>query len=287
MTVQMIQERLNAYNCANLQEEEQALREIMQDVILAGLARTDYFKQAEFQGGTCLRIFHGIGRFSEDLDFVLAEPDTHFSLSTFLPAALRELTAYGFRFEVTDRSQADAVVKKAFIKDDSIGKLLEFDYIGEDRSRKKIRIKIEVDTNPPAGATVLTRYLTFPFAAPVRMHDIPSLFSGKIHALLCRKYIKGRDWYDLVWYLSQKASVNFGLLSSQLSQAGPWEGQAVKVSGEWCREQLLLKVRTIDWDAARREVAPFVRDHERPSLDVWSIDFFSSIIDGHHWSAAP
>lgn len=281
MTLQMVQERLNTYSCVNMQEEEQALREITQDVILAGLARTDYFKHAQFHGGTCLRIFHGIGRFSEDLDFVLKAPDRGFSLDNYLPIALRELTAYGFKFEVVDRSKAETTVKKAFIKDDSIGKLLEFDFIRANRSMKKIKIKIEVDTNPPLGATSLTRYLTFPFPASVTVHDVPSLFAGKLHALLCREYIKGRDWYDFVWYISQKAEVNYSLLRSQTDQAGPWKGEDLEVSPKWCFGELLKKVKTLDWEAAKREVVPFVRSHERPSLEVWGIDFFSSLIEAY------
>ena len=281
MTVQIIQERLNTYSSANMQEEEQALREITQDVILAGLARTDFFKHAAFQGGTCLRIFHGIERFSEDLDFVLKAPNREFSLEDYLPIALRELTAYGFKFEIADRSKADKTVKKAFIKDDSIGKLLEFDFIKVNRPVKKIKIKIEVDTNPPSGANSLTRYLTFPFPASVAVHDIPSLFAGKLHALLCREYIKGRDWYDFVWYISQKAEVNYPLLRSQINQTGQWKGDGLEISQEWCFEELLKKVKTLDWKAAKREVMPFVRSHERPSLKVWEIDFFSSLIESY------
>ncbi len=281
MTLQMIQERLNTYSCVNMQEEELALREITQEVILAGLARTELFKHAAFHGGTCLRIFHGIERFSEDLDFVLMVPDHGFSLEDHLPIALRELTAYGFKFEVIDRSEAGKMVKKAFIKDDSIGKLLEFDFIKVNRSVKKIKIKIEIDVNPPLGAGSLTRYLTFPFPASVTVHDVSSLFAGKLHALLCREYIKGRDWYDFVWYISQKADVNYPLLHSQIDQAGPWQGENLEVSQEWCFAELLKKIKILNWEAAKREVMPFVKNHERPSLDVWGVGFFSSLIESY------
>ncbi len=279
MTVQIIQDRLNTYSCANIQEEEQALREITQEVILAGLARTDFFKHAAFHGGTSLRIFHGTGRFSEDLDFVLMAPAPGFTLEDYLPITCRELGSYGFKFEMIDRSKVDRMVKKAFVKDDSIGKLLEFDFIKVNRSMKKIKVKIEVDANPPSGAGSLTRYLTFPFPASVTVHNLESLFAGKLHALLCREYIKGRDWYDFVWFVSRKAGVNYSLLRSQINQAGPWQGENVEVSGKWCRQQLLERVKKIDWDAAKRDVEPFVRNNERPSLEVWSADFFSSLIE--------
>ena len=281
MTIEIIQKRLKKYACSSLQEEEQALREITQEVILAGLTRTDFFKYAEFHGGTCLRIFHSVDRFSEDLDFVLKEPDREFLLESYLNAALKELSAYGFNFEVVDRSKVDSAVKKAFIKDDSIGKLLELEFIKPDRSMKKIRIKIEVDSNPPSGATLETRYLTFPFPASVAAHDIHSLFAGKLHALLCREYVKGRDWYDLIWYLSQKEDVNYQLFSAQIDQTGPWQGRKIDISEEWCFGELKKKAETLDWNAACREVSPFVRDRERPSLSVWGVDFFHSLIDGY------
>lgn len=279
MTIGIIQERLKNYACSSLREEEQALREITQEVILAGLSRTDFFKYAQFHGGTSLRIFHGVDRFSEDLDFVLRLPDKKFSLKGYLKSALRELSAYGFSFEVADRSKVDNTVKKAFIKDDSIGKLLELDFIRPDRSMKKIRVKIEVDTNPPLGAKAVIRYLTFPFPASITVHDIGSLFSGKLHALLCREYVKGRDWYDLIWYLSQKETVNYSLFRTQINQSGPWQGQHIAVSKEWCFGELKKKVKTVDWDEARREVSPFIRDRARPSLELWGVEFFNALVN--------
>jgi predicted nucleotidyltransferase component of viral defense system len=281
MTLAIIQERLKKYACLSVQEEEQALREITQEVVLAGLARTDFFKYARFHGGTCLRIFHGIERFSEDLDFVLEQEDPEFPLERYLEAGLRELSAYGFSFEIGDRSKAEAAVKKAFVKDDSIGKLLDLQFIRPDRSMKKIRIKIEVDTRPPSGARSVTRYLTFPFPASIAIHDIGSLFSGKLHALLCREYIKGRDWYDFVWYLSQGEQVNYQLLSSQIDQTGPWKGQGISVCEQWCFNEVKKKAQALDWAAARREVGPFVRERERPSLELWSADFFCSLVDDY------
>ncbi len=279
MTVAIVQQRLKKYRCSSLQEEEQAIREITQEVILAGLSRTDFFKHAEFHGGTCLRIFHAVERFSEDLDFALKVPDMGFSLEQYLRSALREVSAYGFRFEVVDRSKAESAVKKAFIKDDSIGKFLELEFMKPDRSTKKIRIKIEVDANPPLGARSVMRYLTFPFPASITVHDIHSLFAGKLHALLCREYVKGRDWYDLIWYLSQKEKVNYQLLSAQIDQVGPWKGQGLAVSQVWCFEELKKKAQILDWDSARREVSPFVKERERPSLQLWRADFFCALID--------
>ncbi|MDP8213240.1 MAG: nucleotidyl transferase AbiEii/AbiGii toxin family protein [Candidatus Zapsychrus exili] len=278
MSVDIIQDRLRSYNCQNLQEEEHALREMTQEVILAGLARSDFFKYAEFHGGTSLRIFHGTNRFSEDLDFVLMKQSADFSLEKYIQAAVRELDAYGYQFEITDKSKATSVVKKAFIKDDSIGKILEFDYIQVNPSMKKIKIKLEVDTNPPQGSGYVSKYLTFPFPASIRVHDKESLFAGKMHALLCREYIKGRDWYDLIWFCTNRVDVNYGLLSSALNQSGPWEKKGVIVSNNWCFDELRKKIESLNWDDAKNDIYPFVRDYERPSIEVWSKEFFLDLV---------
>ena len=274
MSVRMIQDRLNGYGCRSTLEEEQALREITQEIVLAGLARTDFFRQAGFQGGTCLRVFHGLDRFSEDLDFALQSPDATFVLSPYLDALAKELTAYGFALELDDRSRADRSVRVAFVKDDSLGSLLQMNYRPATGPLRKLRVKLEVDTNPPAGALLETRYLDFPSPSAVRVLDLPSLFAGKLHALLCREYLKARDWYDFVWYTSRRTPINHALLSSALVQLGPWQGQPLRTDRDWCVQQLRARIEATDWTQARNEVRRFVRSNELPSLDVWSRDFF-------------
>jgi predicted nucleotidyltransferase component of viral defense system len=208
-------------------EEEQAIREITQEVALAALGRTDFFKHAVFQGGTCLRIFYGLNRFSEDMDFILKEPDRSFELKPHVHALTDELTAYGYNIEVADRSKMDVTVRKAFLKDDSIGKVLQLNYGSQTGLLRKIRIKFEVDTNPPSGSELEIKYHDFPFVSSVVVQDKPSLFAGKVHALLCRNYIKGRDWYDFLWYTSQGVEINYQFLSSALNQQGTWRGQII------------------------------------------------------------
>lgn len=128
MSVKLIQDRLDSYNCRSNIEEEHAIREITQEVVLAALGRKEYFKDALFQGGTCLRIFYGLNRFSEDLNFILKEADKDFQLQLHLQAVSKELKAYGYDVEVTDRFRADVAVRKAFLKDDSLGKILQLKY---------------------------------------------------------------------------------------------------------------------------------------------------------------
>lgn len=274
MSVGVIQERLESYRCNSTLEEERAIREITQEIVLAALARTDFFRKAAFRGGTCLRILHGLNRFSEDLDFALMKPERGFRLEPYVPAVRREMAAYGYDIEFIDRSKAEQAVQKAFLKDDSIGELLQLNYRSRTGPMRAIRIKVEVDINPPAGAAVESRYLDFPFPQAVVVFDPRSLFAGKLHAILCRGYLKGRDWYDFVWYTARKTPVNFGLLEAAIEQNGPWRGQGVAVDRAWCLEQLVRKIESIDWEAAREDIRPFVKSHEQPSIDLWSRDFF-------------
>ena len=145
MSVKMIQDRLDGYGCRSTLEEEQALREITQEIVLAALGRTDFFQKTGFQGGTCLRIFHGVNRFSEDLDFALQNPDASFALQSYLESLAKELTAYGYGLEMDDRSKVDQAVRTAFVKDDSLGNLLRLNYKPATGPQRKLRVKLEVD----------------------------------------------------------------------------------------------------------------------------------------------
>lgn len=274
MSVTLIQERLAAYAYTSTVEEDRAVREITQEVVLAALARTNFFRHAAFQGGTCLRILHGLTRFSEDLDFALQAPDPGFRLEPYLPIIRREMAAYGYDVEFIDRSRVDQAVRTAFIKDDSLGDLLQLRYRPTTGPARMIRIKLEVDTKPPAGGTFETRYIDFPFPQATVAYDPPSLFAGKLHAVLCRRYLKGRDWFDFIWYTARRTPVNYQLLGSALAQTGPWAGSIDHVDREWCLRALESKIESIDWSRAREDVRAFVRTADLPSLDVWGPEFF-------------
>ncbi len=274
MSVAIIQERLESYGCVSALEEEQALREITQEIILAGLGRTDFFVRAAFQGGTCLRIFHGLSRFSEDLVFAMLEPFVGFALLPYLERMRLELDAYGYDLEIEDRTRAGQTVQKAFVKDDSVGKLLHLNYRSRMGPMRKLRVTLEVDTRPPAGATYEMPVMDYPFPSAVRIFDLPSLFAGKIHALLCRNYLKGRDWYDFIWYTARRTPINHALLSSALDQQGPWAGTQPQADLEWCVAHLTTAIRAIDWKQAREDVRRFLKPREWPSLELWSSEFF-------------
>lgn len=276
MSVKLIQDRLDSYHCRSNVEEEHAIREITQEVVLAALGRTEFFKHALFQGGTCLRIFYGLNRFSEDLDFILKEPDRDFQLQPHLQAVSDELKAYGYDVEIADRSKAGVAVRKAFLKDDSLGKVLQLRYVDKSGPARKIRVKFEVDTNPPSGSGMEIKYVDFPFVSSVTVQDKPSLFAGKLHALLCREYVKGRDWYDFLWYTSQNVGINYAFLSSALSQQGPWQHRDIQIDWQWCFTHLEDRVKSVDWAAAREDVRRFVKASEFPSLELWSPELFLS-----------
>lgn len=274
MSIRIIQQRLASYQCRTEIEEQQAIREISQEVLLAALGRHDFFKQALFQGGTCLRIFFGLNRFSEDMDFILRRPDPDFQLKDHLRHVAAELAAFGYNVEIVDKSKADATVKKAFLKDSSLGKVIDLSHVDQTGPPAKIRIKLEVDTNPPAASGAELHYLDFPFVSAVAVQDRPSLFAGKVHALLCREYAKGRDWYDFIWYTSQGIGVNYDFLTAAINQTGPWQGQNIMADKRWTVAEIKRKIISLDWEKTAEDVRRFVRESEQPSVDLWSEELF-------------
>lgn len=273
MSIKIIQERFDSYQCSSQQEEENALREISQGITLAALSRGDFFKKAAFQGGTCLRIFYGLERFSEDLNFILKSPNRQFSFEPYVRNMAMEFESYGYRLEVSDRSKAEDTVKKCFLKDDSLGKVLNLTHLKGVTNARKIKIKLEIDTNPPAGSDFVNKFLDFPFPFAVTLQDMPSLFAGKNHALLCREYVKGRDWYDFIWYVSRQVKMNWKFFSNGINQQGPWKEKNIKINRDWYIKEMVKKIEKIDWKAAKEEMARFLKPSAMAGLDVWSKEF--------------
>lgn len=277
MSVAAIQEKLLSYQCKTVLEQENALKEIAQEIALMALSRAGLFRVAAFMGGTCLRILYGLERFSEDLDFVLEEADPGFDWSQYIIDIREEFNSYGFDMEVKNRANVEKAVKTAFLKADSEGGLL---IIKDLRTNKpRLRIKLEIDTRPPAGSNYELKYLDFPFPYSVRTPDLPSLFSGKCHALLCRDHIKGRDWYDFIWYVARSTPINFILLNNAILQVGPWQDRDLLVTPEWLLQELTIKINDIDWDMAKQDVARFLRPRELATLEYWTKDFFLSRVE--------
>ena len=170
-------------------------------------------------------------------------------------------------------------MKKAFLKGDSIGRLLKLDYRPKTGPMRKIRIKFELDSKPPCGAGYEVRVMDFPFPAAVSLFDLPSLFAGKMHALLCREYVKGRDWYDFLWYAARSIAPNFILLAAALDQTGPWVGQKPTVDEGWCHRAMAEKIVSVDFVSLREDVRRFIRPVEVASLNLWTREFFLDRLD--------
>lgn len=274
MLSDVLRTRFEQYAPANESEQENMLKETMQHYILASLSKHGLFSEAIFHGGTCLRIVNGMPRFSEDLDFLLKTPDAHFAWQRYLSRVKRDCEQEGIEFESVDRRSCEAAVRKAFLKTDSVGSLVTFELpFGRHRARK-IRVKIEVDTNPPAGSSVETAYLMFPRPEPLTVQTLESGFALKLHALLCRSYTKGRDWYDFLWYVARTTHPALDLLANALEQQGPWAGSRPAVTHTWLAKQLSEKIASIDWSAARDDVQRFLPQSEQAALRNWERPMF-------------
>jgi predicted nucleotidyltransferase component of viral defense system len=274
MSVKIIEERLKEYSAVSQRDELNALKEVTQEIALCALARANFFTKAAFQGGSCLRIIHGLNRFSEDLDFLMFKPDKAFVWEPFLKALKLESKLYGLEFDVIDRSKADKAVKMAFLKESSFGKVFVFTHPRGVSDKQTIKIKLEIDTNPPEGSKFEKQFINFPYSFSIVAQDLPSLFASKCHALLCRPFTKGRDWFDFVWYVSKRIVPDFSHLTYAIDQEGPWKKQNVQVTKLWFHEALNKKIETIDWDDARKDTEHFLRARDREGLAIWGTEFF-------------
>lgn len=271
--IDLIQKRLLEYKVSNPIEEENALKEIVQEIILFSLWRAGFFEVAAFQGGTSLRILHGLSRFSEDIDFILIKPDGDFSWQPYLEQLVETCKEFGLKPEALDKKHMDKPIRTALIKDASIANQLNLSFMNNQNGRK-LTIKLEIDCNPPQGSHFDYAYLDFPVDFEVCHQDISSNFALKTHALLCRGYLKGRDWYDFSWYIRQGATPNLTLLKNAIEQYGPWQGQDLDVDRIWFVSALGDKISSINWKDAASDVERFLKPVEQKSLSLWSERFY-------------
>ena len=263
-------------------DKKNSIKEVVQEIILCGLSRAGFFQTAAFYGGTALRIFHGLDRFSEDLDFSLMAPDPDFHLVQYLPALEKELGAYGFHFKAEARVKAnDSAVQSAFVKGNTREHIL-LCYADENLARsiggsELIKVKFEVDTTPPKYAGFERQYRLLPIPYEINLYDMPSLFAGKLHAVICRAWksrIKGRDLYDYVFYLSKGTPVNLKHLNARLVDSG-FAGAKEDMDLDGIKQILDRRFESIDYSQAKSDVLPFIQNPA--SLDMWSKEFFLSI----------
>jgi predicted nucleotidyltransferase component of viral defense system len=278
-----VSKMLGRYQCSTENDYKNALIEIMQEIALLGLWRAKYFEHVAFYGGTALRILYGLDRFSEDLDFSLLKPRREFDLSPYLAAVQAELNGMGFNVDVHSRKKkVETATQSAFIKTGTKESLLKINVPKEVSQKLQhnavLEIKLEVDTDPPEGFETEAKTLLQPIPFSVNTFTQPDLFAGKLHAILQRKWktrVKGRDYYDFVWYIAQKIPVRLSHLEQRLRQTKGWKGKK-SLQLESLNELLKHKFAEVNIESAKEDVLPFIKD--RDAVHLWSGKFFTSLL---------
>ena len=261
---------LSAYGATTEQERRNAIFEVNQQVILAGLYNGCFFDVAAFYGGTCLRIFHGLQRFSEDMDFSLLAPDDKFDFTKYFQPIIDEFAIVGREVEIKKKDKKGfGKVESAFLKDNTDVYDVSF------QTDKSIKIKIEVDTQPPLNFRTEQKLLLQPHSFMTRCFTLPDLFAGKMHALVYRGWknrVKGRDWYDFEWYVRHNVSLDFAHLAERVRQFNNEE-----IGREAFMAQLKDRLASANINQVKSDVLPFVRNPKE--LDIWSSDYFVQLAD--------
>lgn len=250
--------------------ERNAICEVMQQVVLGGLYRAGFFNEAAFYGGTCLRIFHGLKRYSEDMDFSLLRKNPDFTLEKYFPAIIEEAKILGREVTITRKDKHNfSKIESAFLKDNTDVYNLTF------QTGKTLKIKIEVDTNPPLQFNTEQKLLLQPFSFNTRCFTLPDLYAGKIHALTFRQWknrVKGRDWYDFEWYVRNQVPLDFNHLKVRTQ-----EFNGIELTKDTFKEMLKHKLSITDINSVKADVLPFIIDPRE--LEIWSNDYFVQLVD--------
>ena len=266
----IFEQMIAQHTIAGDNDRKNALYELMQQVVLSGLYRGGFFKEAAFYGGTCLRIFHGLRRYSEDMDFSLLEKNPDFTLETYFPAIIEEARLLGRTVTITKKDKRTfGKVESAFLKDNTDVYNLTF------QTEKTLKIKIEVDTNPPLEFATEQKLLMLPFSFTTRCFTLPDLYAGKMHALTFRAWknrIKGRDWYDFEWYVRNRVALDFEHLRVRTK-----EFNDIDLTKELFLELLKERISKADINAVKADVIPYIID--KRELDIWSSDYFLQLAD--------
>lgn len=276
-----LQDMLSRYEIKNVKDEENAIKEILQECILCELSKAGFFEHAIFCGGTALRIFYHLDRFSEDLDFSLEVPQKDFSIEKYLQKIKGSMQQYGINLEVDLKKQRTAV-QSAFLKVNTIQQFLLFEASFDSNIYKKdekIKIKIEIDTNPPEGGTFEFKRGILPSIYSVRIFDRSSLFAGKIHSILCRFWdnrVKGRDLYDFIFYVRGRTPINLTFVENAMKQSGHL-GSNDSLTMEKLKALLKDKFNTLDYELAKKDVRPFINDQKE--IELWDKDLFVELVD--------
>lgn len=264
------QKMLSDYDLSTAQQKRNAVFEVNQQIVLAGLYRGGFFASAAFYGGTCLRIFHGLNRFSEDMDFSLTTPDENFQFEKFFPYVVDEFAYVGRKVEIHKKEKRTfGRVESAFLKDDTDVYDLTF------QTEKSVRIKIEVDTKPPMLFSTEDKLLMLPFSFMVRCFTLPDLFAGKMHALLFRNWknrVKGRDWYDFEWYVRNGVPLDYTHLQERIRQFN-----GLGIDKDEFIKQLKERLSNTNIAQVKQDVEPFMKNINE--TNIWSNDYFLQLAD--------
>lgn len=256
---------LSAYDLTTEQQKRNATFEVNQQIILAGLYNGGFFDVAAFYGGTCLRIFHGLQRFSEDMDFSLLSPSERFDFAQYFQPIVDQFAMVGREVEIKKKDKRNfGKVESAFLKDNTDVYDITF------QTEKSVKIKIEVDTQPPLKFNTEQNLLLLPQSFMTRCFTLPDLFAGKMHALVYRAWknrVKGRDWYDFEWYVRHNIVLDFTHLQERALQFNQ-----EKITKETFIEKLNNRLSTADINQVKADVLPFIRNPKE--LDIWSNDYF-------------
>lgn len=283
MINQVILQWLKKYNCQTKDDFRNALKEILQELALEGLARAKFFEKAAFYGGTCLRILYGLDRYSEDLDFSLLHPDSSFNLEPYLKSIELHIKSYGFDISIQkkEKTTASAIVS-AFLKGNTLENFIRIGLNAYERRQvhldENIKIKIEIDTDPPSGFETEMVEMHFPGLYYVRSFALPDLFAGKMSALLARDWkgrVKGRDWYDLVWYVAKKTPLHLFHLEKRLKQTG-YIMKNDDLTAEKFAELYQKRIMEVDISSAKNDVLAFISNSQ--ALKIWSKEYFLSML---------
>lgn len=277
----MIKEWIAEYKPQNEEEIFNSLREIMQEITLAGLSRTDFFENAAFYGGTALRIFYGLDRYSEDLDFSLLKPNANFTLEPYFKAVLDEFSSLGLTVSTKAKSKTkQTAVDSAFLKAETIWQEIVLEDIIKEtgvRSNKTLKIKIEVDRMPPLNFTTEEKLLIRPYSFYVKCYTKPSLFAGKMHALLFRKWksrVKGRDWYDLEWYVKNGTPLDVSHFLERAKQSNDWTEKYI--TNDQIITLLDAKINSVSFKNIKEDIVRFIPNDQ--GLKIWSPKYFADLI---------
>lgn len=254
----------------------------MQEITLAGLSRTDFFEKAAFYEGTALRIFYGFDRFSEDLDFSLLASDPNFSLESYFSEILLEFESQGMLVSIKEKKKTkQSSIDSAFLKSETVWKELLLENIIQQtgvKSNKTIKIKIEVDCEPPLGFDTEQKLMTRPFSFYVKCFTRSSLFAGKMHALLFRKWkirVKGRDWYDLEWYIRKGIPLDVSHFLHRAKDTGDWQEE--NITSAQIIELLKEKINSVSFSSIKEDVVRFIKDDD--TLKIWSPAYFNDLLE--------